>query len=141
MLKQYLLRRLTRLEPPYLICLLLFFALQVLVKGRSAHALAPHLAASLVYLHDLIYAAESPINNVAWSLEVEVQFYLIYALSLPWIRRIGVGRASLLALALDCAYRAWWSSLGVNHAGMHQAFTPFLFAPARFGEWMLVAWN
>jgi len=79
-LRQYFLRRVTRLEPPYLLAMFLLFALQVTVRGRSARELWPHLGASLVYLHNLIYAAESPINNISWSLEIEIQFYLLVPL-------------------------------------------------------------
>lgn len=76
-LRAYYLRRLTRLEPPYIIAMLGIFFGATLFYGVSARALAPHLAASLVYLHNLIYGVGSSVNIVAWSLEVEVQFYLL----------------------------------------------------------------
>jgi peptidoglycan/LPS O-acetylase OafA/YrhL len=37
----------------------------------------PHLAASVGYMHYLIFQAPSAINSVAWSLEIEVQFYIL----------------------------------------------------------------
>ena len=76
-LRQYFLRRVTRLEPPYVLAMTLIFALLVLVKHRSAALLWPHLAAGLVYAHSLVFGTENLINNVAWSLEVEIQFYLL----------------------------------------------------------------
>ena len=79
-LRNYFLRRLTRLEPPYLILMLLLFLLLVVVNHESVKNLLPHLLASLAYLHSAIYATNSPINLVTWSLEVEVQFYLIMPL-------------------------------------------------------------
>ncbi len=108
-LKPYFLRRVTRLEPPYLLCMLLLFGLQVGVRGRSAGALWPHLAASLGYLHNLIYASESPINNVAWSLEVEIQFYLLAPLLavLFAIRNKLLRRATLVALCAASTVFAW----------------------------------
>lgn len=75
-LRAYYLRRLTRLEPPYLISLLLLFVLLVITKG-GASELFPHFLASAAYLHNIIYSDGSSINYVAWSLEVEVQFYLM----------------------------------------------------------------
>jgi peptidoglycan/LPS O-acetylase OafA/YrhL len=36
-----------------------------------------HLLASMFYVHSLIYRAGSTINFVTWSLEVEIQFYLL----------------------------------------------------------------
>ena len=80
-LKAYFLRRLTRLEPPYFVVMIGCFLLLVVVHGRSAVTLGPHLFASLGYVHDLVYGQDSPINNVAWSLEVEIQFYLL----VPWL--------------------------------------------------------
>jgi peptidoglycan/LPS O-acetylase OafA/YrhL len=79
-LRKYYLRRLTRLEPPYFVALLVFFGLALVAQGKSAGAFYPHLAASLVYLHGLIYGAASPVMGVAWSLEVEIQFYILVPL-------------------------------------------------------------
>lgn len=76
-LRAYYLRRLTRLEPPYIAAMAGIFAFAALYYGVSARALAPHLAASLGYVHNQIYGRGSTINIVAWSLEVEVQFYLV----------------------------------------------------------------
>ncbi len=79
-LRAYFLRRLTRLEPPYALSMLLFFVMSVVYVGQSASALLPHLAASLIYLHNVIYGTGSLINSVAWSLEVEIQFYILVPL-------------------------------------------------------------
>ncbi|MGO9604286.1 MAG: acyltransferase family protein [Candidatus Binataceae bacterium] len=76
-LKRYFLRRLTRLEPPYVLALICLFALK-LVAGRGTFTgLLPHLFASIFYLHNQIYAEPSAIDFVAWSLEIEVQFYIL----------------------------------------------------------------
>jgi peptidoglycan/LPS O-acetylase OafA/YrhL len=76
-LKQYFLRRLTRLEPPYMLCMLIIFMSFVFFKDKNFATLLPHLTASLLYLHNFIFGTESTINNVAWSLEIEIQFYLL----------------------------------------------------------------
>jgi peptidoglycan/LPS O-acetylase OafA/YrhL len=76
-LGKYFLRRLTRLEPPYIVSMLVVFALKVTVLGVAASALLPHLLASLAYLHGPIYGTHSEVNGVAWSLEVEWQFYAL----------------------------------------------------------------
>ena len=54
----------------------------------------PHLLASTFYAHNLVYNSVSTINFVTWSLEVEIQFYLlaplmgmIYAVRSTWTRR------------------------------------------------------
>jgi peptidoglycan/LPS O-acetylase OafA/YrhL len=79
-LKAYFMRRVTRLEPPYIIAMVGIFIFLVVVHGHNPTRLFPHLLASLAYLHDLIYGTDSLVNNVAWSLEVEIQFYLLVPL-------------------------------------------------------------
>jgi peptidoglycan/LPS O-acetylase OafA/YrhL len=97
-LGQYFLRRVTRLEPPYVLAMMLLFLLQTAVRGRSAAQLWPHLCASLVYLHNLIYGTESPINNISWSLEIEIQFYLLVPLlSLLFAVRNKIARRGIIA--------------------------------------------
>jgi peptidoglycan/LPS O-acetylase OafA/YrhL len=79
-LRKYYLRRLTRLEPPYFVALLLLFILGAVILGVPSAGFYPHLAASLFYSHSLIYGTFSPAMGVAWSLEIEVQFYLLVPL-------------------------------------------------------------
>lgn len=76
-ISNYFLRRITRLEPPYLINLFLFFILLVVARGDSGFDLLGPLFASATYTHGFIYGEMSRINFVAWSLEIEAQFYLI----------------------------------------------------------------
>jgi peptidoglycan/LPS O-acetylase OafA/YrhL len=74
-LKCYFLRRLTRLEPPYIVNMLLAAAGLIAVGKVPLPEVVPHLLASLAYVHNIVYRAPSTINGVAWSLEVEIQFY------------------------------------------------------------------
>lgn len=75
--KSYLLRRLTRLEPPFIISTLgLFLMVQFSFDG-GWKALLNHLIPTLTYTHHLIFGYWSPINPVTWSLETEIQFYLL----------------------------------------------------------------
>ena len=101
-IKRYFLRRLTRLEPPYLVNLLLLFILLVTVKGMSGEALLPHLLASMTYMHNAIYNEFSSINFLSWSLEVEFQFYALAPLlvMLFRIKPTLLRRSVLLALIL-----------------------------------------
>lgn len=100
-LKAYYLRRLTRLEPPYILNLLLCAGLMALAGG--APDLLRHLAASLTYTHNAIYGAPSTLNPVAWSLEVEVQFYalapLLFLLSRVRWRRLGFAALAAAGMA------------------------------------------
>ena len=78
-LKAYYLRRLTRLEPAYFIVLLFSFVVLVFVTNKYTFAaLLPHLGLSMLYASNFFYPAAHPlVFPIAWSLEVEVQFYVI----------------------------------------------------------------
>jgi peptidoglycan/LPS O-acetylase OafA/YrhL len=76
-LRKYFWRRVTRLEPPYVVSMLVFFLASPWAGKGTWADLFPHLVASLGYVHELAYNSGSPINNNAWSLEIEVQFYLL----------------------------------------------------------------
>jgi peptidoglycan/LPS O-acetylase OafA/YrhL len=76
-LNQYFVRRLTRLEPPYFVVMVTFFFLILYVKDYELSDLLLRLFASLTYTHNIFYGEGSVINTVAWSLEVELQFYIL----------------------------------------------------------------
>ena len=76
--KAYYLRRLSRLEPPYILHLVLVATVLLLI-GHSLAEVGPHLFASLFYISNVLYG-QFPVhalNSVTWSLEIEVQFYLL----------------------------------------------------------------
>jgi peptidoglycan/LPS O-acetylase OafA/YrhL len=103
-LRRYLLRRVTRIEPPYLIVMTLLFA-GSLVAGSGVGL--GHFVASLFYLHGTYYGTDSPLNSVAWSLEIEVQFYLLVpalaVLLCAGRRRVRRQRIiAIVALAIAC---------------------------------------
>lgn len=108
-IQNYFLRRITRLEPPYIITMLGFFALMPFFGKGSWRELWPHLWASLGYVHNIVYGEGSLINNNAWSLEIEVQFYILMPLLAgafflpPWPRR-GLMVALVVFLSLN---RLW----------------------------------
>lgn len=94
-LKKYYLRRLSRLEPPYIAALLIAFVLLVWVARKyTAGELSGHLLASVFYVHDIVYGEHSKVLEVAWSLEVEAVFYILapflaflFYIRHPWLRR------------------------------------------------------
>ena len=75
-LKRYYLRRLTRIEPPYLLALTAMY----LAWGEGWRYL-PNYMASLIYSHRYIYGGMNPFASVTWSLEIEVVFYVLA----PWL--------------------------------------------------------
>ena len=114
-LKAFYLRRVTRLEPPYILALTLFFIL-----GSTTHlwrlwseyhdTLLPRFGAGLVYSHGFLFGGgHNPILPPSWSLEVEIQFYLLApALALVFtIQNRRVRRAVILAGALFASALQW----------------------------------
>lgn len=118
-LKGFYLRRLTRLEPPYIVALTSFLALAAVTNTWSVwteyhDTLMPRFAAGLVYSHGLFFGGEhNPILPPTWSLEVEVQFYLLApALALVFAVRDPRARRALLIGGSALAAVAQWAMLG-----------------------------
>ncbi len=105
-LKSYFIRRFIRLEPPYLIILSVLFILNVFILKKFAFSdLLPSYIASFFYSHEIIFAEHPYINFVFWSLEIEIQFYLIapvlmYVFHLPPMLRRFCIMASMLLFGL-----------------------------------------
>ncbi len=99
--RSYLMRRVTRLEPPYIASLLIRTGPVMLAKHMALATILLHLAASLVYMHILIFHEWPLIQLVAWSLEIEIQFYLLVPLLIPLLcHRNTLVRRSLFVLLL-----------------------------------------
>ncbi len=98
-LARYFLRRLTRLEPPFVIAMLALAILIRLTSHLPVREIAPHLLATLGYCHSLVFGQLSSIAPVAWSLEVEVQFYVLVPLLtyLFAIRNVSLRRGTIIA--------------------------------------------
>lgn len=118
-LKDYLLRRLTRLEPPFILTLIGFYFVHVLVLGESIGGLFPNFLAGLVYAHVFVFGSPNPINPVTWSLETEAQFYLILpviAFICTKLTRKSLVIAFFLILVLASAYfRGYSLDYGLTH--------------------------
>ncbi|HQU08659.1 MAG TPA: acyltransferase, partial [Opitutales bacterium] len=73
----YFLRRLTRLEPPYIVTILLCWALITAWHWPELpEMLNRHVLYALTYSTQLFDTQNNRLNPVIWTLAVEVQFYL-----------------------------------------------------------------
>jgi peptidoglycan/LPS O-acetylase OafA/YrhL len=118
-IKAYYWRRLVRIEPPYLIALIINFCLLCLVSpepiSRALAANTPQLLSSLTYTHGLFFPHNADSLNISvWSLEVEVQFYLIAPLLLiflvplrPFNRQLAISVLYIVSCAL-CLLRPFY---------------------------------
>jgi peptidoglycan/LPS O-acetylase OafA/YrhL len=80
--KNYFIRRIVRIEPPYLIAITIFFFVHIVMGTETFEFLWERYLASFFYVHNIVFLDRSFILPVAWSLEVEVQFYLLMPLFL-----------------------------------------------------------
>ncbi len=101
----FYLRRLTRLEPPYILSLLLYVLPLVLLHRLTPHQSALSFLSSLFYVHNFVGSRLPMLNLVTWSLEVEVEFYLLVPLlaQLFRIRDDFARRSFIVALMLTFA--------------------------------------
>ena len=116
-IKSYFVRRLTRLEPPFVVSLLIFSMVHVFVLNEPWIGIQKDFWAGLFYLHGLIFGELNPINPVTWSLEVEAQFYVLVPLLFWLIFKFtsnGMRIAGIVALAFISIYLKGYFTIAGN---------------------------
>lgn len=128
-LRAFYVKRITRIEPPYLIALVLF-GIGVFATARENFRWEDFLAGA-VYLRTALFGETPWAFFISWSLEIEVQFYLlapllamIFALRSRFVRRVVL----LAAIALSTAYAA--------HVRLAASELPPLGGPLQHGSWL-----
>ena len=116
-LKKYYLRRVTRLEPPYFIAMIGLFFATLALGIYNFPFLLKSLGVSLIYMHNIILHHTPYLTVVAWSLEIEIQFYLLAPLLFrvlklsPATRRILLLICIAAIIALQQQYKLPFKSL------------------------------
>jgi len=124
-LTKYYLRRVTRLEPPYFIAMTAIFLLQLAMHVKPLSVLFPSWLASLVYAHDIIFRHVPLITVVAWSLEIEIQFYLLAPLLFRLLMLEKSTRRLILCVAI------------ISFVLMQQVYTPPFLNIYQFAQYFL----
>lgn len=98
-------RRLTRIIPLYLLTSMMFITLvQPEWMSLSIKKMTWHSVTHLLFIHNLFPGTHGSINGANWSIGVEMQFYFLVALILPWI--IKTSALTLIATFFSIAW-AW----------------------------------
>ncbi len=109
-------RRFLKIVPSYLIALFVFVAAYHAQLGSPAN-LALQLATHLTFMHTLSPDTFGTISGPLWTIGIEVQFYLLFPLIVPWFRRtpiagylflIGVSESYRLAIAAAGLSTSFW---------------------------------
>lgn len=136
--RDYLVRRATRIAPPYYVMLLVgFVALSIPALtpgytnlGNSARAtLGESLALSFLFLHGTVLAALPRTFPPGWSLEIEIHFYLVAPILFALIMRTRPARFAAWkwsVLALSVAVTAACTMVFGEHAGYYFTLIRFL---------------
>jgi peptidoglycan/LPS O-acetylase OafA/YrhL len=120
---RFFLRRSLRLDPPYWVAIALAVGFGVLanhvVQGREIEQFTvPQVLAHLVYAQDLLGYKDA--NTVFWTLCLEVQFYVVFALLVVFRRRV-------LAVAVAGFVSLLWP-LGLVSIVHHGLFLQYWYA-------------
>ncbi len=120
---QYWARRLTRIVPLYVLTCALWI---VLFKrnwfDESATRLLWQVGAHLTFTHTFWPVTYSSIDGVNWTLGIEMQFYLVIALCIPWIARTPGWR-----IWIGCILIAWvWRGTMVWFFGHYEPVRLFM---------------
>lgn len=111
---QFYLRRLRRIYPPYFVAITLCFLIVAITgfgDATSNLSATQSWAASLFYLNGLLYDTSSRVDPPIWSLEVEIQFYLLapfliglYLLPQRMGTRLAIGGLAAVACILGASF-------------------------------------
>jgi len=125
---RFMLRRSLRLDPPYWVAIALACAM-LYVKYEPMYS-ASQIAAHMVYMQDLLGVDE--ISEIFWTLCLELQFYLVFALILL--------TGSRIVLALAFIASAPLSVIMIWHGLFTQLWYGFLLGAAAYMAWQDRRW-
>ena len=124
-IKKYFFRRLVRLEPPYIIVMSAYYFIAIFISSHDFDTLLPHYLSSIFYSHGFIYNSRSIINSVAWSLEIEIQFYLLAPLIFQVFNLSRTIRRSILLFTI-IFWPFLFNIIGMQHLNIIGSFHFFL---------------
>lgn len=138
-LRRYYARRFRRIYPPHFVALLLSMAAALLIPAAFFDEPKPvswpsafQFVTHVLTLHSYFPSARYSINNVFWTIGIEMHFYLCYPLLLRLRRRVGFGTIAAGLFALSIGSKLLLKALAPGYAELWA-----LNLPGRYWEWAL----
>jgi len=132
---RYVLKRVVRLDPPYLVCIIMVILLNyasAMAPGFAGTPFVfsfPQFAAHMGYVN--AFLGYSWYNPAFWTLAIEFQWYLFVALLYPLVASANPARRWLLWAAL-----AWLAQLSDSNATLLHFLPLFAVGVAAFQAWI-----
>ncbi|MEO8249857.1 MAG: acyltransferase [Burkholderiales bacterium] len=99
-------RRLRRIVPLYLLtCVVFVLLVDPTVLTRSLGSVALNIGTHLLFIHNLFVKTHGAINGPSWSIALEMQFYLLVALSAGWLARAPIWQFLLAWMGCAALWR------------------------------------
>lgn len=101
----FMAKRITRIEPPYILSIVLVVALNVVsyrITGKSSNVTALGLAGHLAYANN--FTGTPYVNVVYWTLGIEFQFYVLIGLLFPLLKLSRAAMVGLMAAFIAVSY-------------------------------------
>ena len=119
-LRAYFRRRVTRIEPPYLVALLVVALLAAATDAWGpSDGVAGRLLVGAWYGHTIVHGVPNVLNPPFWTLEIEVQFYLVMPLlalvCFRGSRRVRRAAIAIAAIAATLVQVSMGARLGPGH--------------------------
>lgn len=121
--KQFLTARFFRLWPTYWLCTAI--SIGALLIGAQYFHRPYHLQMQQILAHVLIMPSlfwQKPIDAVVWTLEIEIEFYLLCACIRPWINEFKVNRIFLFVIV---CFSVFITTLLLNKPIYSQKFSAY----------------
>ena len=104
--RSFMVRRLRRIVPLYFVtCAVFVLLVRPEILDQNLRWLGMQIATHAFFLHNLYAGTHGAINGPSWSVALEMQFYVLLILIIPWLLRWSPLKVLAGLIAVSWAYR------------------------------------
>lgn len=123
----FAIRRLGRIAPLYFLTSVVFvlFVNRELLSTPASHQALQYVT-HLLFVHNLNAGTAGAINGPSWSIGLEMQFYVLIMITLPWLSRARIKWVLLVMFVVALGYRYLITKVlppGAAHPHLQQVYT------------------